>query len=76
MSGYACQVFQLMRQQNRGLKPLPPHWVTIVRPGAVATSFWDKVPLKAPADAAPPEKIAKKILEAYETKHKGQLDLI
>ncbi|NIV14942.1 MAG: SDR family NAD(P)-dependent oxidoreductase [Aliifodinibius sp.] len=50
--------------------------VTVVRPSAVATNFWDKVPLNVPADAAPPEKIAKKILEAYDTKHKGQLDLI
>jgi NAD(P)-dependent dehydrogenase (short-subunit alcohol dehydrogenase family) len=50
--------------------------VTVVRPGAVTTSFWDKVPLTAPADAAPPEKIAKKILEAYEAKHKGYLDLV
>lgn len=50
--------------------------VTVVRPGAVNTSFWDKVPLTAPADAAPPEKIAKTILEAYEAKHKGYLDLI
>jgi NAD(P)-dependent dehydrogenase (short-subunit alcohol dehydrogenase family) len=33
--------------------------VTVVRPGAVATSFWDKVPLKVPADAAPPEKSIK-----------------
>jgi NADP-dependent 3-hydroxy acid dehydrogenase YdfG len=49
--------------------------ITVVRPGAVTTSFWDKVPLKAPADAAPPEKIAQKILEAYEAGHKGHLDL-
>ena len=50
--------------------------VTVVRPGAVATSFWDKVPLRLPADAASPEKVAQKILDAYELGHKGQLDLI
>ena len=50
--------------------------VTVVRPGAVATSFWDRVPLKLPADAAPPEKVAKRIMEAYADGHKGQLDLV
>ena len=49
--------------------------VTVVRPGAVATDFWEKVPFKKPADAASPEKVAQRILQAYEEKHKGQLDL-
>ena len=50
--------------------------ITIVRPGVVATPLWEKVPLRMPADAAPPGKIARKILEAYESGHKGQLDLV
>jgi 3-hydroxy acid dehydrogenase/malonic semialdehyde reductase len=49
--------------------------VTVVRPGAVATKFWDNVPMKMPKDAMAPEKLASKIWEAYETGHKGQLDL-
>ncbi len=49
--------------------------VTVVRPSAVATPFWDKVPLSAPGDAASPDKVAAKILEAYQSGHKGQLDL-
>jgi len=49
--------------------------VTVVRPGAVRTKFWDKVPLKTPADAAAPEKIAEKIIKAYEARHKGRLDI-
>ncbi len=49
--------------------------VTVVRPGAVATSFWDKVPMRLPKDAAPPEKVARRILEAYENGHSGLLDL-
>jgi hypothetical protein len=48
----------------------------VVRPGAVATSFWEKVPLRMPADAPPPAKVAQKILEAYQSGHKGQLDLV
>ena len=50
--------------------------ITVVRPGAVATSFWDKVPLRMPDDAPPPAKVAQKILEAYQSGHKGQLDLV
>ena len=49
--------------------------VSVIRPGAVATKFWDKVPLKMPSDAMSPEKLAAKIWEAYESGHKGQLDL-
>jgi NAD(P)-dependent dehydrogenase (short-subunit alcohol dehydrogenase family) len=49
--------------------------ITVVRPGAVATPLWDKVSLRLPADAAPPGKVAEKILEAYYLGHKGQLDL-
>jgi NAD(P)-dependent dehydrogenase (short-subunit alcohol dehydrogenase family) len=50
--------------------------VTIVGPGAVATPFWDKVALRLPKDAAPAEKVAEKIYEAYLSEHKGQLDLV
>ncbi len=50
--------------------------ITVVRPGAVATPFWEKVPLRLPKDAATPEKVAKRIFEAYESGHTGQLDLV
>ena len=40
--------------------------IAVVRPGAVATSFWNKVPLRLPVDAASPEKVAQKILDAYQ----------
>lgn len=49
--------------------------VSVVRPAAVATALWDKVPMRVPADAPPPEKVAARILEASETGHKGILDL-
>jgi NAD(P)-dependent dehydrogenase (short-subunit alcohol dehydrogenase family) len=49
--------------------------VLVVRPGAVATPFWDKVPLRLPKDAASPEKVSAKILEAYENSVSGTLDL-
>ena len=50
--------------------------VTVVRPGAVKTSFWDKVPMKLPSDAASPAKVAQKILEAYQQGQQGFLDLV
>lgn len=49
--------------------------ITVVRPGAVDTDFWEKVSLKKPKDSADPNKIADRILAAYEEGHKGQLDI-
>jgi NADP-dependent 3-hydroxy acid dehydrogenase YdfG len=50
--------------------------VTVVRPGAVATAFWNKVPFRMPANAMAPEAVAAAILSAYETQHSGKLDLV
>jgi 3-oxoacyl-[acyl-carrier protein] reductase len=50
--------------------------ITVVRPGAVATPFWEKVPLRLPKDAATPEKAASRILAAYNNGHTGFLDLV
>ena len=60
---------EALRKEQRGRR------VTVVRPGAVATPFWDKVPMRLPKDAASPEKVAKRILEAYDEGHHGLLDL-
>lgn len=49
--------------------------VTVVRPGAVNTRFWAKVPFKMPATAMAPDDLAGKILEAYASGHTGRLDL-
>jgi NAD(P)-dependent dehydrogenase (short-subunit alcohol dehydrogenase family) len=49
--------------------------ISVVRPGAVNTAFWDKVPMRLPADAATPEKVAENIYKAYTEGHKGLLDL-
>jgi NAD(P)-dependent dehydrogenase (short-subunit alcohol dehydrogenase family) len=49
--------------------------VTVVRPGAVKTGLWNKVPFPIPASAMPPEAVADAILQAYETGQKGTLDL-
>ena len=49
--------------------------VTVVRPAAVVTSLWDKVPMRVPTDAPAPGKVAARILDAYEDRHTGVLDL-
>ena len=50
--------------------------ISVVRPGAFKSNFWDQVPMRLPADAAAPEKIAERVYEAYTTGHKGLLDLV
>jgi len=49
--------------------------VVVVRPGAVNTTFWNKVPFKIPAHALTPEDLADRIWEAYQQGHEGVLDL-
>jgi NAD(P)-dependent dehydrogenase (short-subunit alcohol dehydrogenase family) len=49
--------------------------VLVVRPGAVATGLWDKVPFKQPEQAYQPEQVADRIWEAYQQGETGQLDL-
>jgi NAD(P)-dependent dehydrogenase (short-subunit alcohol dehydrogenase family) len=49
--------------------------ILVVRPGAVATPFWDKVPMKLPKDAASAQKVSKRIVEAYNEGMSGVLDL-
>lgn len=49
--------------------------VLVVRPGAVATPFWEKVPLRLPKDAPSPQKVSRRILQAYRSSETGVLDL-
>jgi 3-oxoacyl-[acyl-carrier protein] reductase len=49
--------------------------VTVVRPAAVDTLLWDKVPMRLPKDAPAASKLAERILSAYEEGHSGLLDL-
>lgn len=50
--------------------------VTVVRPGAVDTPLWQKVPMTLPKHYATPEKVAERILDAYKSGQTGQLDLV
>jgi NAD(P)-dependent dehydrogenase (short-subunit alcohol dehydrogenase family) len=49
--------------------------VTVVRPAAVDTPFWKKVPFKLPPHAHASEAIAERIVTAYHDRHKGALDI-
>lgn len=49
--------------------------VTVVRPGAVDTDFWEKVSLRKPKDSADPAKVAQRIIAAYKDGTKGKLDI-
>ena len=49
--------------------------VTLVRPAAVDTPLWDKVPFKLPPGAMSPDEAAERILAAYHDGHRGVLDL-
>jgi NAD(P)-dependent dehydrogenase (short-subunit alcohol dehydrogenase family) len=49
--------------------------VILVRPGAVNTTFWRKVPFKMPGNALSPEAVAEKVVEAVNAGHQGVLDI-
>jgi len=49
--------------------------IIVVRPGAVNTKFWEKVPFKMPGNALAPEALAEKIVAAISAGQQGTLDL-
>jgi NAD(P)-dependent dehydrogenase (short-subunit alcohol dehydrogenase family) len=49
--------------------------ITLVRPGAVDTPLWEKVPFKLPPGAMSPDEAAARILAAYRDGHRGVMDL-
>ena len=49
--------------------------VTLVKPGAVDTPFWQNAPFNMPADAKSPETVADAILERYRQGERGVLAL-
>jgi len=49
--------------------------VSVARPAAVATDFWQKVPFKLPPHHLTPQQVAEKIWQAYQEGHQGLLDL-
>lgn len=49
--------------------------VIVVRPGAVNTAFWRKVPFKMPGNALSPEAVAEQVVAAVRAGHQGVLDV-
>lgn len=49
--------------------------ITVVRPQAVQTPLWNKVPFRLPAHALPPEQVAQAMLQAWEEGREGIIDL-
>ncbi len=75
LSAYAAAKAGLEAYADALRKELRGRKVSVVRPGAVDTPFWKKVPFRLPANAATPETVAKRILDAVASGHSGQLDL-
>lgn len=49
--------------------------VTVVRPKAVDTSLWEKVPFSLPKGALSPDNLAARVLEAHRDGESGTLDI-
>lgn len=58
-----------LRKEERNKK------ITLVRPGAVATDFWHKVPFKLPPNASSAEAFAQKILELHQAGTNSTMDV-
>lgn len=50
--------------------------VTVLRPAAVDTAFWEKVPFKLPPHHLKPDDVANRLLQAYQNGETGMLDLV
>jgi NAD(P)-dependent dehydrogenase (short-subunit alcohol dehydrogenase family) len=67
-AGLEAMVVSLSKEERRKK-------ITLVRPGAVATPLWDKVPFNQPEHSYSPEQVADRIWQAYLDEHQGNLDL-
>ncbi len=59
----------VLAKENRKLK------FTLVRPGAMATDFWQHAPFKLPKDAKSAQVVAEFILQRYQSGESGDLNL-
>ena len=49
--------------------------IILIRPGAVNTDFWEKVPFRMPANALSAHEVAGRVLDAYHNAASGVIDL-
>ena len=59
----------ILQKENRKVN------FTLVKPGAVATDFWNNVPFRMPVDAKSPDVVAQAIVTQYENGQRGVLAL-
>lgn len=62
-------MFAVLRKENRRQR------MTLVRPGAVTTDFWENVPFNIPESAMQAEEVAKAIMTHHHGEDSGILDL-
>ena len=75
LSAYAAAKAGLQAYTTTLAKEQRKRRVSLVRPGAVDTPLWEKVPLRLPKDALAPDVVAKQIVDLHENGHKGTIDL-
>lgn len=59
----------VLQKENRKIN------FTLVKPGAVATDFWENAPFRMPADAKSPDVVAQAIVSQFEKGQRGILAL-
>ncbi len=59
----------VLQKENRSVN------FTLVKPGAVATDFWENVPFRMPADAKSADVVAQAIISQYQNQGRGVLPL-
>lgn len=75
LSAYAASKAALSTFSAIVQKELSENKVSLIRPAAVNTTFWDKVPFKMPSTAVEPADVAEKVFVTYQQGISGIIDL-
>ncbi|MCB0064395.1 MAG: SDR family NAD(P)-dependent oxidoreductase [Caldilineaceae bacterium] len=68
-SGLEAFVETLRKEQRR-------RRVTLLRPGAVDTPFWQNVAMRLPKNALTPQRVAARLMTIYQAQEQGVIDLL
>ncbi len=75
LSAYTASKSSLAAFSSIVEKELRGRKVSLIRPSAVDTPFWEKVPFKLPAGALSPQEVAEKVFLTYKQSLTGLVDL-